>query len=90
MGQDDCSRRLAATEVPRCSLVARTLQFLVFHALVRAVDRVSRLPRCGVRPEVERLLRENLALKARVRTVVLELKAERGSRPKAVTRTPVG
>lgn len=68
-------------------LAFRTIQFLVFHALVRVVDRVSRLPRSGVQPEVERLLRENLALKAQVRALVLELKSERGSRPKVSMRT---
>lgn len=69
------------------ALIGRTLQFLVFHALIRGVDRVSRLPRSGVQPEVERLLRENLALKAQVRALVLELKSERGSRPKVSMRT---
>lgn len=68
-------------------LIGHTFQFLVFHALVRVVDRVSRLPRSGVQPEVERLLRENLALKAQVRALVLELKAERGARPKVSMRT---
>jgi len=69
------------------ALIAHTFQFLVFHALVRVVDRVSRLPRSGVQPEIERLLRENLALKAQVRALVLELKSERGSRPKVSMRT---
>ena len=69
------------------TLIAHTFQFLVFHALVRVVDRVSRLPRCGVQPEVGRLLRENLALKAQVRALVLELKSERGARPKVSMRT---
>ncbi len=69
------------------ALAFRSVQFLVFHALVRIVDRVSRLPRSGVQPEVERLLRENLALKAQVRALVLELKRERGSRPKVSMRT---
>ncbi len=68
-------------------LAFSTFQFLVFHGLVRVVDRVSRLPRGGVQPEVERLLRENLALKAQVRALVLELKRERGSRPKVSLRT---
>jgi len=68
-------------------LVIRTLEFFVFHILINAVDRVSRLPRSGVQPEVERILRENLALKAQVRALVLELKSERGSRPKVSLRT---
>ena len=69
------------------ALISHTIQFLVFHALISVVDRVSRLPRGGVQPEVERLLRENLALKAQVRALVLELKSERGTRPKVSLRT---
>lgn len=69
------------------ALIARTLEFLVYHALVYVVDRVSRLPRSGVPPEVERILRENLALKAQVRALVLDLKSERGTRPKVSLRT---
>ena len=69
------------------AFISQTTQFLVFHVLIRVVDRVSRLPRSGVQPEVERLLRENLALKAQVRALVLELKAERGARPKVSMRT---
>ena len=69
------------------SLIAHATQFVAYHAVIRVVDRVSRLPRGGVQPEVERLLRENLALKAQVRALVLELKSERGSRPKVSMRT---
>ena len=69
------------------ALIGHTIQFLVFHALVRVVDRVSRLPRSGVQPKVERLLRENPALKAQVRALVLDLKSERGSRPRVSMRT---
>lgn len=68
-------------------LFIRMMQFLMLHAMIRVVDSVSRLPRGGVQPEVERLLRENLALKAQVRALVLELKSERGSRPKVSLRT---
>ncbi len=69
------------------ALIGHTIQFLVFHVVVRVVDRVSRLPRSGVQPEVERILRENLALKAQVRALVLELKSTRGTRPKVSLRT---
>ncbi|OGQ95961.1 MAG: hypothetical protein A2284_11510 [Deltaproteobacteria bacterium RIFOXYA12_FULL_61_11] len=69
------------------SLAFRSLQFFVYHLLIVVVDRVSRLPRSGVQPEVERILRENLALKAQVRALVLELKSERGARPKVSLRT---
>ena len=44
------------------SLLIKTTQLLVYHLLIVVVDRVSRLPRSGVQPEVERILRENLAL----------------------------
>ena len=69
------------------ALIGRTVQFLVYHVLISLVDRVSRLPRGGVQPEVARLLRENLALKAQVRALVLELKSQRGSRPTVSLRT---
>ncbi len=69
------------------SLVFRTAQFTAYHLLVSAVDRVSRLPRNSNPPEVMRLLRENIALKAQVRALVLELKADRGSRPRVSMRT---
>ncbi len=69
------------------SLIIKTTQFLVYHLLIVVVDRVSRLPRSGVQPEVERILHENLALKAQVRALVLELKSERGARPKVSLRT---
>lgn len=69
------------------ALAFKTLEFLVFHLLIHIVDRVSRLPRSGVQPEVERILLENLALKAQVRALVLELKSERGARPKVSLRT---
>lgn len=63
---------------------------LVYHLLIVVVDRVSRLPRSGVQPEVERILSENLALKAQVRALVLELKSERPAedRQPALGRAP--
>lgn len=71
------------------ALVGHTAQFLVFDGLIRVVDRVSRLPRSGVQPEVARLLRENLALKAQVRALTDELKKERGKRPNVSMTTRV-
>jgi hypothetical protein len=64
------------------ALAASTIEFLVFHLLILFVDRISELPRSGVQPEVGRILRENLALKAQIRVVVLELKEERGTKPR--------
>jgi len=46
------------------SLIIKTTPFLVYHLLIVVVDRISRLPRSGVQPDVECILRENLALKA--------------------------
>ena len=46
------------------SLIIKTTQFLAYHLLIVVVDRISRLPRSGVQPDVECILRENLALKA--------------------------
>ena len=69
------------------SLVFRTTQFIAYHLLISTVDRISRLPRNSNPPEVMRLLRENIALKAQVRALVLELKAEKGSRPRVSMRT---
>lgn len=69
------------------SLIIKTTRFLVYHVLIVAEDRFCRLPRRRVQPEVERLLREDLALKARLRALVLELKSERGARPKVSPRT---
>jgi len=69
------------------ALIGQTIQFLVFHALIRVVDRISRLPRNSTPPEVMRLMRENIALKAQVRALVLGLKADKGRRPKVSMRT---
>ena len=69
------------------SLVTKTIQFTLYHLMIVVVDRITRLPRSGVQPEVERILRENLALKAQVRALVLELKSDRGTRPKVSLRT---
>jgi hypothetical protein len=72
------------------SLVIKTIQFTLYHLLIVVVDRITRLPRSGVQPEVERILRENLALKAHVRALVLELKSARGARPRVSLRTRAG
>ena len=62
------------------SLAFRTFEFLVYHLLIVVVDRVSRLPRGSNPPEVMRLYRENLALKAQNGALLLELDAAHGER----------
>lgn len=69
------------------SLVFRTTQFIAYHLLISTVDRISRLPRNSNPSEVMRLLRKNIVLKEQVRALVLELKAEKGSRPRVLMRT---
>lgn len=44
----------------------RVWEFVFYSVLLRVVDRVHRLPRARRMPEVERLYRENLALKAQL------------------------
>jgi transposase len=68
------------------SLVLRTLEFLLYHLLIVFVDRVSRLPRGSNPPEIMRLYRENLALKAQNGALLLELDATRGKRAKMPLR----
>lgn len=48
------------------ALVLRTAEFLFYHLLLSAVDRVSRLPRDTTIPEAMRLYRENIALKGQL------------------------
>ena len=57
------------------SIFLHSLEFLAYHIIISAVDRVSRLPRNSTPPEMMRLLRENIALKSQIRALVLELKA---------------
>lgn len=68
------------------SLAFRTFEFLVFHLLIVVVDRVSRLPRASTPPELMRLYRENLALKAQNGALLLELDAARGKRARVPMR----
>jgi len=64
------------------SLVVRTFQLIVLQLIIHTVDRITRLPRNSPPPEVMRILRENMALKAQIRALVLELKAEKGKHPR--------
>ena len=68
------------------SLAFRTFEFLVYHLLIVVVDRMSRLPRGSNPPEIMRLYRENLALKAQNGALRLELDAARGKRAKLPLR----
>lgn len=68
------------------SLVFRTFEFLVYHLLIVVVARVSRLPRGSNPPEIMRLYRENLALKAQNSALLPELDAARGKAPRATLR----
>jgi len=68
------------------TLAFRTFEFLVYHLLIVVVDRVSRLPRASTPPELMRLYRENLALKAQNGALLLELDAARGRRPRVPMR----
>jgi len=59
------------------SLIIKTTRFLAYHLLLVVEDRFCRLPRRRVQPEVERLPREDLPLKAQVIALVLELNRAR-------------
>ena len=48
------------------ALVLRTAEFFFYHLLISLVDRVTRLPRYTTEPDVMRLYRENIALKAQL------------------------
>ena len=61
------------------SLAFRTFEFLAYHLLIVVADRGSRLPRGSTPPEIMRLYRENLALKAQNGALLLELDAARAS-----------
>jgi len=68
------------------ALVLRTFEFLFYHLLISFVDRVSRLPRNSTPPDVMRLYRENIALKAQNGALLLELNAAKGRRAKMPLR----
>jgi transposase len=68
------------------TLAFRTFEFLIYHLLIVVMDRVSRLPRASTPPELMRLYRENLALKAQNGALLLELDAARGRCPRVSMR----
>jgi len=41
------------------SLIIKTTQFLAYHLLIVVVDRISRLPRSGAQPDVDRSARSS-------------------------------
>jgi len=51
----------------------RTAEFHFYHLLLAGVDRVSRLPRGATDPEAMRLYRQNIALKAQLDALVVQL-----------------
>ena len=66
------------------ALILRSVEFLFYHLLLRAVDRVSRLPRGETMPEAMRLYRENIALKAQLDRLGAQLalyETTRGRKP---------
>ncbi len=69
------------------SLIFHSFQLAVFQLIILIVDRISRLPRNSTPPEVMRILRENMALKAQVRALLLELKSKKGKRPQVSLST---
>ena len=68
-------------------LVGRTLEFTSFHVLIRIADKISKLPRNSQPSDLERLYRENLALKTQIEAVRRELKIKGGPRPRVSVRT---
>lgn len=62
------------------SRTLRAVEFSYYHALLTRVDRVARLPRSTTVPEVMRLYRENIGLKAQLDALEVELTV---SRPRA-------
>jgi putative transposase len=73
---------------PVLALAFRATEFLFYHLLISAVDRVSRLPRDGVMPEAMRLYRENIALKAQLDALRLCLRLQ--DKKKGKKRVPLG
>ncbi|MCG8555627.1 MAG: hypothetical protein MJD61_10130, partial [Proteobacteria bacterium] len=61
-------------------------EFLFYHLLITFVDRLSRLPRNSTPPDIMRLYRENLALKAQNGALLLELNTMKGKRAKMPMR----
>lgn len=57
------------------SLAFRNFEFLFLHLLIVVVDRVNQLSRASTPPELMRLYRENLALKAQNGALLLALDA---------------
>ena len=69
------------------SLIARAIEFTTYSLVIKAVDKISKLPRNSQPSDLERLYRENLALKAQLETVKREIKIKIGKRPPMSVRT---
>jgi hypothetical protein len=68
-------------------LILRTLELTFYHLLICFVDRLSRLPRSTVPPDVMRLYRENLALKVQLDALAAETTRVHGKRTRVSPRT---
>lgn len=69
-------------------LALHAAEFLFYHLLLTAVDRVSSLPRDGVMPEAMRLYRENIALKAQLDALQLHIRVQ--DKKNGKRRVPLG
>jgi len=81
----DCTPRRETRAM--LALIHHAVEFAVYRGVLKLVDHIARLPRHTDVPELERLLCENIALKAQVDALVLELKERRGPTPKVSLRT---
>jgi hypothetical protein len=68
-------------------LILRTLGLAFYHLLICLVDRLSRLPRSTVPPDVMRLYRENLALKVQLDALAAQTTRVHGKRARVSPRT---
>ena len=69
------------------SLIKRSLEFTAYHLVIKAVDKISKLPRNSQPSDLERLYRENLALKAQLEAVKREIKPAVGAGRRLSFRT---
>ncbi len=68
-------------------MTARAIEFTTYSLVIKAVDKISKLPRNSQPSDLERLYRENIALKAQLERVKREIKIKIGKRPPMSVRT---